>query len=277
MKFVYFGYDFMLPSVLPLLEEGHELMAIFSFECDGIFNFNDNCQALCRSADIPFILSPAEEFHIAGLIERGAECFLAAGYPYKIPPIDENKAYAINVHPARLPLARGLMPVPRIIMKNLKKAAGLTAHKMTPVFDGGDILLQCKFHLDRRETVETYCAKIAMRAPSLIAALMGNLPELWAGAKPQNPARASSFKIPTDRERLLDWTKKVEDIDRTGRAFGRFGSLAEIDGDRFVVFDYDFWKEKHALPPGHVAACLSREITIAAKDGFICLKDFQKL
>ena len=172
MKFVYFGYDFMLPSVLRLREEGHVLMAIFSFDCDGIFNFNNGCRTLCQEMGVPFILSPADEFHIGGLLERGVECFLAAGYPYKIPPVDETRAYAVNVHPSRLPLARGLMPVPWIIMNNLKKAAGLTAHKMTATFDGGDILLQSKFALDRHETVETYCAKIAMRASGLIAALM---------------------------------------------------------------------------------------------------------
>lgn len=277
MKFVYFGYDFMLPSVLRLREDGHELMAIFSFECDGIYNFNDGCQALCREMGVPFILSPADEFHIGGLLDRGTECFLAAGYPYKVPPIDENRAYAVNVHPARLPLARGLMPVPWIVMNDLKKAAGLTAHKMTPVFDGGDILLQSKFRLDRRETVETYCAKIAMRAPGLITALLSDLPAFWANARRQNPRRASLFKMPTDKDRLLDWTKKVGDIDRTGRAFGRFGSLADIDGERFMVFGYDFWKEKHALPPGHVTVRARREITLAARDGFICLKDFQKL
>ncbi|MCC6597556.1 MAG: hypothetical protein IT559_02055 [Alphaproteobacteria bacterium] len=277
MKFVYFGYDFMLPSILRLQEAGHELMAVFSFACDGIFNFNHECQALCRAQRIPFILSPAEDFHIAGLLEQGAQCFLAAGYPYKIPPIEENAAYAVNVHPSRLPLARGLMPVPRIIMGDIKKAAGLTAHKMTPVFDGGDILSQCGFTLDSRETVETYCAKIAMRAPDMLCALMENLPSLWAGAKPQNQAKASTFSPPAEHERILDWNKTVAEIDRTGRSFGRFGSLADIGGARFIVFAYDFWQEKHVFAPGHIAAHLSREVTIAAKDGFVCLKDFQKL
>lgn len=277
MKFVYFGYDFMLPSVLRLREEGHELAGVFSFECDGIFNFNDGCRALCLETGVPFILSPADEFHIGGMIERGVECFLAAGYPYKIPPIDESRAYAVNVHPARLPLARGLMPVPWIIMNDLKKAAGLTAHKMTPVFDGGDILLQSAFRLDRGETVETYCAKVSMRAPGMISMLMSDLPAFWAAAKPQNLSKASAFKMPSDRDRLLDWTKKAVEIDRVGRAFGRFGCLADAGGERFIVFDYDFWEEKHAFPPGHVAVRSGREITVAVRDGFICLKDFQKL
>jgi len=275
MKFVYFGYDQTLPSVLRLIDEGHELIGIFGFECDNIFNFNTECQKLAHSQNIPFIISPAEDFHIKSFLDQGAEAFLTIGYPHKIPPIDETRAYAINVHPAYLPKARGLMPIPRIIMDHANEAAGFTAHKMTQDFDAGDILLQTKFELNTNETVETYTAKIAMRSPDMIAQLMNSLPELWKHAIAQNEKKASWFKAPTDQERFLDWNLNVQDIDRTGRAFGRFGSLAQINGKTWVIYDYDFWEEIHQYEAGEIVAHSTREITIAAANGFVCLKDFQ--
>lgn len=277
MKFVYFGYDFMLPSIERLMDEGHELIGVFSFECDNVFNFNTDSQKLAQLAGASFIFSPAEDFHLKSFLDKGVEVFISAGYPHKIPPIDENQAYAVNVHPTRLPKGRGLMPIPRIILDNMKDAAGFTAHKMTQEFDAGDILLQSKFNLGPKETVETYTAKIATRAPDFFSELFENLPDLWKNATPQNEKKASTVKPPTDKERTLDWNKTVADIDRTGRAFGRFGSIAEFNKRRWVIFHYDCWEEKHDLEPGTVAALLSREVTIAAKDGFICLKQFQPI
>jgi methionyl-tRNA formyltransferase len=139
MKFVFFGYDFMLPSVIRLIEDGHDLIGIMSFECDNVFNFNQSCQELAKAHKIPLIMSRVTEEHIGKFLHDGCECFLSAGYPHKIPHIDESKAYAINIHPTYLPHARGMMPIPRIIMDNISTAAGFTAHKMTQKFDGGDI------------------------------------------------------------------------------------------------------------------------------------------
>ena len=51
MKFVYFGYDFMLGTVHRLLDDGHELAGIFSFPCDNVFNFNVETTALAKKTE----------------------------------------------------------------------------------------------------------------------------------------------------------------------------------------------------------------------------------
>lgn len=278
MKFVFFGYDFMIPTVQRLLNDGHELLGIISFECDNIFNFNLECQKLATQKNIPLILSPARDIHIDSFLDKGADCFFAAGYPYKIPPVpEESHAYGINLHPTALPKARGLMPVPHIIMNHDQEAAGLTLHKLAPKFDQGDILQQTSIPLSSRETVETYSAKIALRAPDFISRAFADLPDLWVKAKPQKEEDATCLKPPTHEMRIMDWSKKVCDIDSVGRAFGRFGALAEFDKVVHVLYHYDFWEESHSYTPGTIAARLSREIVIAASDGFVCLKDFQPL
>lgn len=276
MKFVFFGYDFMMDSVERLVSDGHELIGIFSFECDNIFNFNTRTQAYAAQNEIPVILDIPTPEHIARFTNDGAACFLAAGYPYKTPPVDTQKSYGINFHPSLLPKARGLMPTPHIII-HAPEASGVTIHKMTQDFDKGDILYQEELPLNAHEDVESLSARIAMRAPDVLSMVMKDLPNLWEGAQPQNEAEATYFPPPDDTMRLLDWNKTVEEIDRTGRAFGRYGSLARFDNLNWAVYDFTAWPEKHKLTPGTIALRMSRHIVIAAANGFVCLKEFQEI
>ena len=274
MKFVYFGYDFMIGVVQRLLADGHQLAGVFTFPCDNVFNFNADIVALATGRNIPLFTDRPTPAALATFLASGATCFLAAGYPYKIPPIETPGVFAINVHPSLLPKGRGIMPTPHILMDH-PEAAGLTFHKMTQDFDGGAILDQRALPLHPRETVETYSARIAMAAPAMASRLLADLPDAWARARPQDESQASHFPPPPESMRTLDWTQPVARIDQTARAFGRYGSLARIDGVLHVVYAADMWEETHALPPGTVAARLSREIIIAASDGYVLLKDFQ--
>jgi methionyl-tRNA formyltransferase len=275
MKFVYFGYDFMLGSVHRLLRDGHQLLGVFSFPCDNFFNYNTATHELAKTLNIPIRLEPPKPYDITFYLQKGCECFLSAGYPYKIPPIDETKAKGINVHPSYLPMARGLMPTPHIILHH-PQASGMTVHKLTEKFDQGDILHQLPLPLNDRETVETLSARIAIKAPDILSMIMSDLPTYWSDAKPQNEKKASYFAPPDETMRTLNWEQTVDKIDRTARAFGRYGSLAKFDNDLWVVYAHDVWEEKHHMKPGTIALRLPREIVVAAKDGFVCLKEFHK-
>ncbi len=276
MKFVYFGYDFMLPSVLRLLEDGHELLGIFSFECDNVFNFNVHTKAHAERLDIPFTTGRPLDMDIHAFIEQGVEVFLSAGYPHKIPPIPEQSAYGINFHPSLLPEGRGIMPTPTILMK-YPEVSGVTVHKLSNIFDDGDILFQRKIPITPQDDVETLSARIAMIAPDILSMVFKKLPDLWEHASPQPAAKASKFPMPDESMRTLNWNKTVAEIKKTGRAFGRFGCIARFDDKLWAIYNFNGWEEEHKLPIGQIACILSREIIIAAQDGFICLKEYQEL
>lgn len=276
MKFVFFGYDFMLATVRRLLKDGHELSGVFTFECDNVFNFNQEIIALAESTEIPLTLSRPEPNHIEAFISHGAECFLSAGYPFKIPPIDKNKAYGINVHPSLLPKGRGIMPTPYIIMHE-PEAGGISVHKLAPQFDAGDILYQEPLDISEQETVESYSEQIADKAPEIISKVMADLPRYWSNATLQDEGKASHFPPPDDEMRTIDWNSSVEDIDRLGRAFGHFGSLARFDDHLWGIYDFEVWKESHHHPPGTVIERTDENILITASDGFANLKRFQKI
>lgn len=276
MKFVFFGYDFMIDSLQRLVDDGHEALAVMSFECDNVFNFNTRMQAWGVQNKVPVILDPVTPEHIAKYTDKGAGCFLSAGYPYKIPPIDPAKACGINFHPSLLPKARGLMPTPYIIMSE-PEASGITVHKMTDEFDKGDILYQEALPLNDNEDVESLSARIALRAPDILSMVMEDLRNFITEARPQDEDEATYFPPPTDETRLLDWNKSVEEIGKIGRAFGRYGTLARFDDLNWAVYDFTAWPEEHKFKPGEVALRMSRHVVIAASDGFVCLKEFQEL
>ena len=275
MKCVYFGYDFMIGCARRLLEDGHTLAGIFTFPCDNVFNFNGECLALAQQLNIPITQDKPQPADIDFFINQGVECFISAGYPFKIPPIDPLRACGINIHPSLLPQGRGLMPTPYILTQH-PEIAGFTIHKLSNEFDKGDILHQMAIPVSDQETVETLSARIALRAPDMLSMVLSDLPFYWSEAKPQNERKASYFPPPTETMRTLDWSQSVQEIDKTARAFGRYGSLAQFDGDLWVVYDHDVWAERHHHKPGNVVLRLSREVTIAAKDGYVCLKEFHR-
>ncbi|MCB1532896.1 MAG: hypothetical protein KDJ35_08510 [Alphaproteobacteria bacterium] len=276
MKFVFFGYDFSLPVLERLLEDEHELLALFTFECDNVFNFNREIIKKAQDLGVPFTLARPAGSEIEYYTDQGAQLFLACGYPYKIPPIDETRAYGVNTHPSLLPKGRGLMPTPYILMHH-PEAAGFSIHKITADFDAGDILYQEAIELSGRESVDSYSAKIARRTPEAISRVIAHLPDYWDKANPQDPQEASHFPPPDETMRTFDWTKTVEEIDKVGRAFGSFGSLAPVEGALLAVFDYKIEQTDHGQSPGAVIERSSDSISIAAENGVVTLTRFMQI
>ncbi len=273
MKFVYFGYDLTLDVLRRLLADGHELMAAFSFPCDNVFNFNHALKDIAAQGNADFSEDRIKSKDIERFLSQGCELFLAAGYPFKIPPIDDSRAYGLNIHPSLLPKGRGIMPTPYIILDH-PEAAGITLHKIANGFDTGDILLQQAVAISQHDTVETYSAKLNMIAPDMAAHSLQNLPALWAGAKAQNEKDALHFPPPSDHMRLLDFSEDLLRIDARARAFGRYGSLAQFDGKLWVVYDHSIWEETHKHSAGNVVNRMQNAVVIAARGGYVCLKEF---
>jgi len=276
MKFVYFGYDFAINTLKRLIEDGHELVGIFTFPCDNVFTFNNQIHQIAQKNNIPISQEKANQATINHWINRGCELFLAAGYPYKIPHIDENEAYGINVHPSLLPAGRGIMPLPHIIM-SAPEVAGFTAHKITDIIDDGDILAQMPLPLYAHETIETLSCRIAMAMPGMIADLTNNLPDRWGRAKPQASDKASTFPAPDDTMRTIEWTDTIDKITTLHRAFGRFGLLFKLNNTIWVAYHLNGWREDHSHPPGTQCLLTAREIVIAAQDGYICITEAEQL
>lgn len=89
--------------------------------------------------------------------------------------------------------------MPRLILEGAE-FGGVTAHKMAADFDTGEILLQERFPLTRREDHQTYMEKVYERVPAMVHRLVNDLPQVLANARPQG---AGEY-WPLPREE--DWT-----------------------------------------------------------------------
>ncbi len=278
MKFCFFGYDHSFDVMKRLIDDGHELLHVFSFKCDGIYSFNKDLETYCRQNAIPFTIGKITTENISTLINNKCKLFLACGYSYKIPPIDESKAYGVNIHPTLLPKARGKMPQPYIIL-NEPEAAGFTIHKLTQDYDAGDILFQMPIPVDETTDIETLAARIAIHIPEQASTIIKDIENYWNNSTPQAHDKATYYDEPDITLRSLNWNDSVDILLLKSRAFGRFGVFANItnkfgESQNLAVFQFNGWKEYHNHNPGTLIRAFPREITVAVKDGYICLKDF---
>lgn len=281
MKFIFLGYDYTLDIAHKIMANGHELVHIFTFPCDNMFAFNTEIQAFAVQESIPITEERIKSDHINTLVNDGVTLLLCAGYPYKV-PVDDivvSSLCALNVHPALLPRARGVMPLPYVIMHE-PEAAGFTVHKMSATFDAGDIVYQESIPCNKDMDIETLSAAIALRMPAAIGRIIDRLDHYVDHAKPQNVGQSSSYPMPTAALRTLDFGKSLDDLLHLGRAFGRFGVLATIYNNvgqfqQLAVFQFSGWRESHNHDVGMLMRSSPREIIVTISDGYLCIKDFQ--
>lgn len=272
MKIAYFGYDFFYKCLEHLSNAGHEVLKVYTYKTDNKYNFNDYIITLADNLHIPVQFSKVKPSDIYSLKELGCELLVVAAYPYKIPILEDCRIKGINIHPTFLPEGRGPWPLPHIILKGLKKS-GVTIHKLEAAIDQGDILLQASFDITDTENLESLSCKCQLTAVTLLDEFFENFDSYWNNAQKQGTG--SYWEFPSVEEQTINWDTSVLDISRTVRAIGKFESRAKFDDKYWVVQDATVWVEKHAFITGEVVHRTNKEIVIAAKDGFVCLRFFE--
>jgi methionyl-tRNA formyltransferase len=274
MRFAFAGID-MLGSVFEtLLAAGWQPLKLFTRPCDGVFDFNDRVVQLAKQNRIPIQLSPITEPDIAALAVQGCDCLVVAGYNRLVKHWQGVIPYAFNIHPSPLPEARGPYPLMRAIMED-RDSWGVSAHILDPAFDTGAILAQESFPLTPLDTHDSLLARCQIGASRLAARLSGELPALWANAKPQ--VGGTYWNRITDADRVLDWSAGIAQVLRKVRAFGSIETIARIGGAEIFVSEATGWREPHTLPPGSIAHRYQRHLTITTSDGFAVITRWSSL
>lgn len=275
MKIVYCGYDFFYTCLKKILEmDNIEVIKIFTFNTDNKYNFNKYITRLAEENHIPITTQKIFESDIRELfLEWHCDCIVTAGYPYKIPVIDNIGFKGINIHPTLLPQGRGPWPLPFVILKGLDKS-GVTLHQINEEFDKGNIVLQKSFKINEREDLETLSCKVQIMAERLIEIVFNDFDQYWTDAIPQ--VGGDYWDYPSDEEMRFDFSMSVEKIDRIVRAYGKFDSWVEFMGKTWLVWDVNCWQEQHCYQSGTIVHITNKEYLIAAKDGFVCLRFYEE-
>lgn len=239
MKIAYLGIDLLKPVLDALLDEGCRVLKLFTCPVDNVTETNT---AVIRGAEergIPYTLNRITAADLGELAARGCELLVCAGYYYRAPVTDAFPM--VNFHPSLLPVGRGSWPMPRLILEGAE-FGGVTAHKMAADFDTGEILLQERFALDVREDHRTYMEKVYERAPAMVHALINDLPQVLANARPQGAGEY--WPLPTEKDWTVTPDMDAAQADLILRAFYGYecvyrdgGHRTELIGGRAVSGD----------------------------------------
>jgi formyltransferase domain-containing protein len=239
VKVIYLGIDMLYPVLDSIIDQGCNVMKLFSCPTDNVTEFNTRVLKTADKYNIPYTLNKITETDLIEFKEAGCDLLVCAGYYYRVPILETLPM--VNFHPSPLPLGRGPWPMPIILLNGLPYG-GLTVHKMTQDIDAGDILLSETFAIKKDETLKSYMEQVFLLVPDMVCRLIRDLPALMDQAYVQG--KGQYWPSPAE----ADWTvypqMSVEQADRILRAFYGYeciyqagDSRTELIGGRAVAGD----------------------------------------
>lgn len=264
MKVAYFGSDMFMGCLDVFKHHGYQIEAIFlSSHTEG----NIKIRQYAETNKIRIIAEKPGQDHIQALEDEGVNCFFSVEYDHLI-PIPSPKIMTLNVHPTMLPEGRGMTPLSHLILKQ-SKYAGVTFHKLSDKFDEGDIVFQQPVVLDKDESYESLIVKLNFKIPSLLNEVISDLNQLYQNAKPQKDG--SYWPKVTIQDRLLNWQDKVENINLMFRAFGRYGVVACVENEAWLVNHVETHKIEISAKAGTVLTNDRKICSIVVDDGIVII------
>jgi methionyl-tRNA formyltransferase len=266
MRFAFAGIDFLGDVFQTLIDRGWTPVKLFTRSCDAVYDFNDTVVARARSHKIPIQLSRIRPADVAALGAEGCDAIVVAGYPWLITGWEPHVRYGLNIHPSPLPEGRGPYPLFQAILDR-RTEWGISAHVLAPVSKLGAVLARETFPTEPLETHDTLLMKCQMGAKRLATRIAADLPGLWDRAEPQGAG--SYWPRITEAQRTLDWSKDVETVLRTVRAFGSIETMARIGDARVFVRRASGWTQAHEHRTGTIVHSHRRNVVVAVRDGFV--------
>lgn len=114
----------------------------------------------------------------------------------------------INIHNAKLPKNRGMMPVFWSIFNcYTEPVSAITIHKMNELFDDGDILLQEDFEINPDKSMEYYIKKTKLRGAELLIELLNKYVSGEPETLPNDKKHATFNRFP-DKYQIKEFKKR---------------------------------------------------------------------
>ncbi|MCS7064122.1 MAG: methionyl-tRNA formyltransferase [Methylacidiphilales bacterium] len=163
-----------------------------------------------------------ERFHEGGILEQlryeAPDLMVVAAYGQilKRPVLDLPRLGCLNIHASLLPKYRGPSPIQTAIL-NREKETGVTIMWMDEGLDTGDIFLQERVRLRRRETAVTLHDRLAELGSKMIIEAVRRIQSGQITRIPQSGEPSWTKKILRE-DGKIDWTQSREAIDAQIRA-----------------------------------------------------------
>lgn len=268
MRFAYAGIDMMSTVFATLLKAGWTPVKLFTRPCNNPLDSNDHVVDLAGKAGIPAQLSPIREEDLVALAAQDTQCLIVSGYPWKVLGWEPHLPYALNFHPSPLPEGRGPYPLMRALVEN-RAEWGVTAHKLSPRFDAGDIIDRETFPVSAHDDSDSLLIRCQFAAGRIAERLATELPRLWQNARPQDAG--SYWQRTTNNDRRLPFEQGTAAVLAHLRAFGRIHCIARIGESSLYIRNASGWEEAHDHRPGTLVTRYQQQLVIATSDGYVVL------
>lgn len=193
--------------------------------------------------------------------------------------LDVPRIACLNLHASLLPRHRGASPLQAVIASG-DAESGITLMYMAEGLDTGDILLEKRIPLRRRETAGTLSDRLAELAPVALAEGLSLLAGGRAPRVPQDPERATECGKIRRGECLIDWHLTAAELERRIRSLqprpGALGLLPLSTGGHIPAKIHSAIIARHSSgKPGTVLRVDSRGVLVACGSGALLLGTIQ--
>ena len=184
----------------------------------------------------------------------------------------------LNLHASLLPRHRGAAPIHAAVEAG-DRDSGMTVMYMNEGLDTGDVLLQKKVSIRRRETAGSLHDRLGAIAPEALKEALLLLKQGRAPRIPQDNALATyAPKLSRDNGEVV-WTHSREQIDRRIRAMNPWPAahtfLPTAEGTRKLKIFSCIQTRLNSGQPGEVMRSDKRGLLVATGSGGVLLREIQ--
>jgi methionyl-tRNA formyltransferase len=268
MRIVFMGSpDFAVPSLEALVEEGHEVVAVYSQpprpagrgKGERRTAVHERAEGLGIEVRTPRTLRDVEEQGRFRALDADLSVVAAYGLILPAPILDAPKAGCVNVHASLLPRWRGAAPIQRAILAG-DEVSGVTIMRMDEGLDTGPMLLKRELDIRGKNVGQVTDAMAELGADALMEWMARPTPPV-----PQ-PNEGATYASKVDKaEARIDWARPADEIERQVRAFAPTpGAWFELNGERVKVIGAEVgWSG------GAAGEVLDEQLTVACGVGSI--------
>lgn len=284
MKIVFMGTpDFAVPSLEVLVENGYDVVGVVTVPDKpagrGLKVSQSAVKQYAESKNLK-VLQPEKLKDADFLAELGslqADLFVVVAFRilpevvWSMPPKG-----TFNLHGSLLPDYRGAGPINWAVL-NGERETGVTTFFLKQKVDTGDIIDQTAMPIFEDETAGELHDRMMEVGAELVLKTVKAIGAGDATSKPQvldrEPKMAPKIFKPDCR---IDWNRSVDELHNFIRGLSPYPTgWTELDGKSLKIFRAAKIRDQHGLDAGTVNTDGKTYIKVAAKDGYLSLKEIQ--
>ena len=220
MRIVFMGTpDFAVPCLQRLLEDGHEVPAVFTQPDKPVGRHAvltpPPVKQLALSHGIP-VYQPTKmrDGTVAALLrELAPDCLVVVAYGRILPQeiLDVPPRGCVNIHGSLLPRYRGAAPIQWSVIRG-ETVTGVTSMFMDAGMDTGDIIDTLTTPIGENETAGELFERLAPLGARLLSATLAAIADGTVTRRPQNDAEATIAPMLEKAMGRLDLTRPAQEL-----------------------------------------------------------------